>query len=78
MMQALRAHLPIPQRPFEREVIFCVRGVVSAPLANVYLHYIIDLWVEVWRKKIARGDVIIVRYADDLVAGFVNYVVALF
>jgi RNA-directed DNA polymerase len=45
-------------------------AVVSPLLANVYLHYVIDLWVEVWRKKIARGDVIIVRYADDLVAGF--------
>ena len=45
-------------------------AVVSPLLANVYLHYVLDLWVEVWRKKIARGDVIIVRYADDLVAGF--------
>jgi RNA-directed DNA polymerase len=45
-------------------------AVVSPLLANVYLHYVFDLWVEVWRKKIACGDVIIVRYADDLVAGF--------
>jgi len=36
----------------------------------VYLHYVLDLWVEVWRKRIACGDVIIVRYAGDLVAGF--------
>jgi RNA-directed DNA polymerase len=36
----------------------------------VYLHYVFDLWVEVWRKKVAAGDVIVVRYADDLVAGF--------
>ena len=49
---------------------YATRGVVSPLLANVYLHYVLDLWVEVWRKKIARGDVIIVRYADDLVAGF--------
>jgi hypothetical protein len=34
------------------------------------LHYVFDLWVEVWRKKVARGDVIVVRYADDLVVGF--------
>ena len=39
-------------------------------LANVYLHYVFDLWVEAWRKKVAQGDVIVVRYADDLVAGF--------
>jgi RNA-directed DNA polymerase len=36
----------------------------------VYLHYVFDLWVEVWREKIARGDMIVVRYADDLVVGF--------
>jgi hypothetical protein len=36
----------------------------------VYLHYVFDLWVEVWRKKVAKGDVIVVRYADDLVVGF--------
>jgi hypothetical protein len=39
-------------------------------LANVYLHYAFDQWVEVWRKKVAKGDVIVVRYADDLVLGF--------
>src|SRR5207302_5057343 len=51
------------------EITFCVRGVISPLLANIYLHYVFDLWVEVWRKKVARGDVIIVRYADDLVVG---------
>jgi group II intron reverse transcriptase/maturase len=45
-------------------------AVVSPLLSNVYLHHIFDLWVEVWRKKVARGDVIVVRYADDLVVGF--------
>jgi len=45
-------------------------AVVSPLLANVYLHYVFDLWVEVWRKKVAMGDVIVVRYADDLVLGF--------
>ena len=45
-------------------------AVVSPLLANVYLHYVFDLWVEAWRKKVAAGDVIVVRYADDLVAGF--------
>src|SRR6185295_11336613 len=45
-------------------------AVVSPLLANVYLHYVFDLWVETWRKKVANGDVIVVRYADDLVMGF--------
>jgi RNA-directed DNA polymerase len=45
-------------------------AVVSPLLANIYLHYVFDLWVEAWRKKVARGDVIVVRYADDLVVGF--------
>jgi len=44
--------------------------VVSPLLANVYLHYAFDQWVEVWRKKVAKGDMIVVRYADDLVLGF--------
>ena len=43
---------------------------VSPLLANVYLHYVFDLWVEAWREKVAAGEVIVVRYADDLVAGF--------
>jgi hypothetical protein len=38
-------------------------AVVSPLLANVYLHYVFDLWAEVWREKVAQGDVIIVRYA---------------
>jgi RNA-directed DNA polymerase len=45
-------------------------AVVSPLLANAYLHYVFDLWMEVWRKKVAKGDVIVVRYADDLVVGF--------
>ena len=45
-------------------------SVVSPLLANVYLHYTFDLWVEAWRKKVAKGDVIVLRYADDLVVGF--------
>jgi group II intron reverse transcriptase/maturase len=45
-------------------------AVVSPLLANVYLHYVFDLWAEAWREKVAQGDMIVVRYADDLVAGF--------
>jgi RNA-directed DNA polymerase len=40
-------------------------AVISPLLANVYLHYVFDLWVEVWREKVARGEVIVIRYADD-------------
>jgi RNA-directed DNA polymerase len=47
-------------------------AVVSLLLANVYLHYVFDLWVEVWRRNVAKGDVIVVRYADDRVTGFQN------
>jgi RNA-directed DNA polymerase len=45
-------------------------GSISPLLANVYLHYVFDLWIQQWRKKRARGDVIVVRYADDFVVGF--------
>jgi len=45
-------------------------AVVSPLLANVYLHYVFDLWIEAWRKQVAVGEVIVVRYADDLVVGF--------
>jgi RNA-directed DNA polymerase len=45
-------------------------AVVSPLLANIYLHYVFDLWIEAWRKKGARRDVVVVRYADDLVVGF--------
>jgi RNA-directed DNA polymerase len=45
-------------------------SVISPLLANVYLHYTFDLWAERWRRREATGDMIIVRYADDLVGGF--------
>ena len=45
-------------------------GSASPLLANVYLHYAFDLWVQQWRRTQARGDVVVVRYADDIVAGF--------
>jgi RNA-directed DNA polymerase len=45
-------------------------AVISPILANIYLHYVLDLWVNKWRKSEAHGDVIIVRYADDFVVGF--------
>jgi group II intron reverse transcriptase/maturase len=45
-------------------------SVISPLLANIYLHYVLDLWAERWRRQEAAGDMIIVRYADDVVAGF--------
>src|SRR5882762_4391742 len=45
-------------------------SVISPLLANIYLHYVFDLWAERWRRHEATGDIIIVRYADDLVVGF--------
>jgi len=47
------------------------QGASASPLlANVYLHYVFDLWADWWRKRHARGDVIIVRFADDFIVGF--------
>ena len=45
-------------------------AVISPLLANVYLHYVFDLWAQQWRKRHARGQMIVVRYADDVVVGF--------
>jgi retron-type reverse transcriptase len=45
-------------------------AVVSPLLANVYLHYVFDLWDEQWRRRQAKGEMIFVRYADDLVVSF--------
>src|SRR5271165_1720895 len=47
------------------------QGSVASPmLANIYLHYVFDLWLDKWRRQCAHGDMIAVRYADDLVLGF--------
>jgi group II intron reverse transcriptase/maturase len=45
-------------------------SVISPLLANIYLHYCFDLWAERWRRREAQGDMIVVRYADDLAVGF--------
>ncbi len=49
-------------------------SVISPLLANVFLHYVLDLWANQWRERHARGSVIIVRYADDFVMGFQSQV----
>jgi group II intron reverse transcriptase/maturase len=47
------------------------QGAVASPLlANVYLHYVFDLWAQQWRRREATGNVVVVRYADDIVVGF--------
>ena len=47
------------------------QGAIASPvLANVYLHYVFDLWSQAWRKRKGKGDMIVVRYADDFVVGF--------
>jgi RNA-directed DNA polymerase len=45
-------------------------GSISPLLSNIYLHYVLDLWIQRWRQKQAHGEVIVVRFADDFVAGF--------
>jgi RNA-directed DNA polymerase len=45
-------------------------GIISPLMSNIYLHYVLDLWAQAWRKKSSRGEVYIVRYADDFVMGF--------
>ncbi|WP_425476418.1 reverse transcriptase domain-containing protein [Bradyrhizobium prioriisuperbiae] len=45
-------------------------SVISPLLANIYLHYVFDLWANRWRRREAAGNVIIVRYADDIIVGF--------
>lgn len=56
---------------WSKTVVGTPQGAVISPLlANIYLHYVLDLWVKWWRKRHAKGEVIIVRYADDFVMGF--------
>ncbi len=56
---------------WSKTVVGTPQGAVISPLlANIYLHYALDLWVDWWRKHQARGEVYIVRYADDCVVGF--------
>lgn len=45
-------------------------AVISPLLANIFLHYVLDLWAQQWRRRHVQGDVIVVRYADDIVVGF--------
>ena len=61
---------PTRYYPFKLEITFCVRGVVSVLLSNVYLHYVLDLWFERVVKPRLRGEACMVRYIDDFVLCF--------
>jgi RNA-directed DNA polymerase len=54
----------------QKEVGTVQGGSISPLLANIYLHYVFDLWVQQWRKREAQGEVIVVRYSDDFIVGF--------
>ncbi len=56
--------------PAKAKVAFCVRGVISPVLANIYLHYVLDLWIEKRVPRRIRGCKVYMRYADDFVVGF--------
>jgi group II intron reverse transcriptase/maturase len=66
----LKAGVMEDGRWFETEEGTPQGSVISPILANLYLHYVLDVWAKVWREKVARGEMIIVRYADDAVLGF--------
>jgi len=66
----LRAGVLEDGRRIQSEVGTVQGGSISPLLANIYLHYVFDLWVQQWRQKQARGDMIVVRFADDFVVGF--------
>src|SRR6266511_679348 len=66
-------HLPLSpshDHPLKLKVTFCVRGVISPLLANIYLHYALDEWFAKVVKKGCQGEAYLVRYADDFVACF--------
>jgi hypothetical protein len=58
------------QAPFYRRVCYVVAGVISPLLANIYLHYVLDVWFETEVKPRMRGHCFLVRFADDFVIGF--------
>jgi len=68
----LKAGVMDDGRWFETEEGTPQGSVISPILANLYLHHVLDVWAQAWRRKVAQGEVIIVRYADDAVLGFQN------
>lgn len=72
LQQWLHAGVVEADQHIESETGTAQGAAISPLLANVYLHYALDLWAQQWRTRQARGDMIIVRYADDFVVGFEN------
>jgi len=70
LMKWLRAGVMENGQRHESEQGTAQGGIISPLMANVYLHYVFDLWAQSWRKTQARGAVYLVRYADDIVMGF--------
>jgi group II intron reverse transcriptase/maturase len=74
MLRLLRKWLKagvIENEKWSQTVVGAPQGASASPLlANVYLHYVLDLWADWWRKRYAHGHVIIVRFADDFIVGF--------
>lgn len=70
IMKWLKAGVLEEGRRIETDEGVIQGGSISPLLANIYLHYVFDLWAEQWRKRHSHGDVIIVRFADDAVVGF--------
>ena len=65
-----KSRTPIHDGPLKAEVTFCVQGVISVLLSNLYLHYVLDLWFERVVRGRLRGDARLVRYIDDFVICF--------
>ena len=70
LMKWLHAGVMEEGKVYETEQGTPQGGIISPLLANVYLHYVVDLWVQSWRERHAHGELYVVRYADDLVMGF--------
>jgi RNA-directed DNA polymerase len=66
----LRAGVLVDGQRIRSEVWTVQGGSISPLLANIYRHYVFDLWVQRWRRTQARGDVVVVRFANDFVVGF--------
>lgn len=66
----LRAGVLEEGKRMQSEVGTVQGGSISPLLANIYLHYVFDLWIQKWRSTQARGDVVVVRFADDFIVGF--------
>ncbi len=70
IQKCLRAGVLEERKRMQSDLGTVQGGSISPLLANIYLHYVFDLWVQQWRSKQARGEIVIVRFADDFIVGF--------